>query len=143
MDSQQTNPNIMPNLRIPRFAYVAVWLIAAIVALLFEDDVLPAGFLSSSTAGVKYAVSLACVALTLVGTWGGLRIFTMKSVRRKLFKHPCALMKYNLIRTGIFSVMIAFNLLAYYAYFEPSQLYCLLVSLVGFIFCWPKQEEGQ
>lgn len=133
----------MQNLRIPRLIYIAVWIVSALTALLFELDIFAAGFLSSSDESTKYAISLICVGLTLIGTWGALRIFALKNVRREILQAPHALSKYNLIRTGIYFLVIVSDLVAYYANFQMSQLYCLLISLIGFLFCWPKHNEVQ
>lgn len=126
--------------RTSRIVYLSLCLLGFVYAVLCETDLLPTGYLPV-TPQTAYALHMLCIVLTLAGTWGALRLFAVKRIKRALGDRPALLLPLNLLRTSIQALVIAVNLLIYYATLSTTPLYCLLISLVGFIFCWPKDEE--
>ncbi len=129
------------SLRQPRLLYTLVWVVVAVLALLWETDVLPVGFIPENQQ-TAYALHMLCIFLTLGCTWGGLRLFALSAVRKRIRRNGSVLSRWNVVRTSLLAVAIAVNLIVYYGLMNSSTpLYCLLITLVGFVFCWPKQNE--
>ncbi len=129
------------SLRLSRIIYVLVWIAAAVFALLCEADVLPVGFIPGDSQ-TGYALHTLCIFLTLGCTWGALRLFTIGVVRRRIQREGGVLIRWNVVRTLLLAVAIAANLVVYYGLMNSSTpLYCLFITLVGFVFCWPKNNE--
>lgn len=130
-----------PNLLFARTIYISVWCTVGLFALLCESGILPIGYVNAN-AQSEYALNMLCIVLTLTCTWGSLRLFAVKRVRNRLNKHPQDLPQWNFLRTGIISLSILVNLITYYGLVNStSALFCLLITLAGFVFCWPKQDE--
>ncbi len=125
--------------KVSRIVYITLCLLGIAYAAACEADLLPTGYLPV-TPQMAYALQMLCIVLTLGGTWGALRLFAVRRVRQALGKRPNLLLPLNLLRTSIQGLVIAVNLLIYYATLSTTPLYCLLISLIGFIFCWPKNE---
>ena len=136
----EKHPGCAP-LRLPRTIYTLVWIAVAAVTLLWETGVLPEGFISGN-AQTDYALHALCIFLSLGCTWGALRFFAISSVRKRIQRGDGALARWNVARTSFLAVAIAANLIVYYGLMNSSTpLYCLLITLVGFVFCWPKRNE--
>lgn len=130
----------MQNLKTARLYYIGVWCAAALLAAAFESDVFAAGFLPATPAA-SYAASMVCILLTLGCTWGALRLFAFRRVKEQLKAHPETAVRWNALRTSILGIAILANLTVYYGTFSSSALYALLITLAGFVFCWPKHGE--
>lgn len=129
------------NLRLSRIIYIAIWLIIAIVFFLSERGILPVGYLPQDAATI-YMLNMLCIVLTLAGVWGGLKLFSLKNVRSHITAHPQALPFWNVMRTCILGLCNFINLIVYYALVsDTTALYCLLITLTAFVFCWPKNGE--
>ena len=129
------------NLIFARTIYLSVWCAIAIFALLCECNILPIGYVKAN-AQTAYALNMLCIVLTLACTWGSLRLFAFKGIRSKLNKHPQHLQQWNMLRTSILPLAILVNLITYYGVVNSrSALFCLLITLTGFVFCWPKHDE--
>lgn len=127
------------SLTLARVIYIGVWCAVALFTALFESNLLTEAFIPS-TPETEYALHLLCIVLTLAGTWGSLKLF--KLIKEKLIKHPHTLGSWNLVRTGIMAVCIAINLITYYGLMSgTTPLFCLFITLAGFVFCWPKTNE--
>lgn len=124
-----------------RVIYLTVWLLVAVFAALSETGIIATGYLVGD-AETSYALHMLCVVLTLGGTWVGLRVFALKSVRRCLSQKPQSIPYLNLLRIAILALPIFTNLIVYYALLSgTTPLFCLLIALTGFVFCWPKKDE--
>lgn len=124
-----------------RLIYIGVWIVVAVYAALAEAGWVSTGYVKPD-ATVEYALHLLCVLFTLCGTWGALRLLAFKQVRRTLTAHPQKLPQFNLVRTAVLGTAILINLLVYYALLSgTAPLYCLLITLLAFVFCWPKEGE--
>lgn len=130
----------MQNLTVSRLYYIGVWCVAALLAAAFETDALASGFIPSSPTAT-YAASMVCTVLTIVCTWGALRLFAFRAIKGALKAKPDTLGRWNAVRTTVLAIGILGNLLVYYGTFTSSALYALFITLVGFVFCWPKHNE--
>lgn len=121
-------------LRPARIVYFAVWAIAALVALGCEAGLLPAGCVSAD-AQTAYGLHMLCVVLTLAAIPGALKLFAVQERKGTL-----PLLPMHMLRTGLMAVPIFVDLIVYYALLSSSiPLYCLLISLLAFVFCFPQQ----
>lgn len=128
------------NLKFTRIVYFSLWLLLLVYVLLTESEVLPRGYVKADVS-LEYILHILCVALTFSATWMALRLFSIKSVRHTLKVKPRHIPTFNLVRIGILGTAIFFNALIYYALdSSATPLYCLLITLIGFIFCLPKEE---
>lgn len=133
--------NNKTNLRASRITYISVWLIVALIFTLSEFHILPIGYLPQ-TPSTEYMLNMLCIVLTLSGVWGGLKLFSIKSIRSHITKQPQSLPLWNVIRIGILGLCTLVNLIVYYALLSnTTALYCLLITLTAFVFCWPKHGE--
>lgn len=129
------------DLLIARTLYISVWAAVAIFALLCESGLLPIGYVTAN-AQTEYMLNLLCIVLTLTCTWGSLRLFATKRVRKSVLNKTKGLRNWNLLRTTILAFSIIINLITYYGLTNStSALFCLLITLAGFVFCWPKHNE--
>lgn len=127
-------------LKVSRIFYISVWAVLVLYVFLTEADVLPRGYVARD-ASLEYTLHLFCVLFTLGGTWTALRLFNGKKIRHTLTARPHLLPHYNFLRTGILASAIVLNVIVYYALdSSATPLYCLLVTLIGLVFCWPKDE---
>ncbi len=148
-DEQKPKAEDAVSLRMPRYIYIGVW--AVVVALAVADiaGLLPEGAFSP-TAEERYAADVLCVALTLGASWAALRLFAVKRVRESVGREPASLPRWNVLRTALLALPILLNLVlalsltaggGYGALGGNTQVYCLLVALIAFLFCWPKHGE--
>lgn len=122
-----------------RIIYIGVWCIVALLVALFEGNILTEAFIPP-TPETQYTLHLLCIVFTLAGTWGSLRLF--KFAKNKITQNPQSLASWNLLRTGIMAVCIILNLITYYGLMSgTTPLFCLFITLAGFVFCWPKTDE--
>ena len=136
-----TNNNNKTDLTLARAIYIGVWAATIVIAILYECHFLTEGYIKAD-AETEYALNMLCVLFTLGGTWGSLKLFATKHVRTALHNQPSKLPQWNMSRTGILACCIFINLIVYYGLMSgTSALFCLLISLTGFVFCWPKQGE--
>ena len=135
----------MKDLKTPRIIYIATWAALALVAAAFESGVLAAGFISAD-AQQAYVLHVMCILLGIGGTFSSLTLFRHKAVRRQLqatapSEAATNLGKWNIVRTLDMAIAILFNLVVYYGTMGTTPLYCMLIALAGFVFCWPKTGE--
>lgn len=128
-------------IRLARIIYIGVWAAVALYAALCEAGFSPSACLKA-TASLEYALNMLCVALTLGTVWGGLRLFAFKKVRKMREERPRMLLSLNLLRIALLATAIFVNLLVYYALQSgTTPMFCLLITLTAFVFCWPKEDE--
>lgn len=129
------------SLRLARIYYLGVWCAVIIYAALSECDVLPSAYVQVN-AQLEYALNMLCVLFTLCCTWGALRLFALKKLRTLREAKPQMLPMLNVLRTTVLATAIFINVLVYYALMHSTTpLFCLLITLLGFVFCWPKANE--
>lgn len=136
--TEQTKSN---NLLLARAIYISVWGAVIIFALLSECNILPSGYVEAN-AQTEYMLNMLCIVLTLTCTWGSLRLFATKRVKNSATQKANGLRNWNMLRTAILTFSIIVNLITYYGLANStSALFCLLITLAGFVFCWPKNNE--
>ncbi len=129
------------SLKIPRCIYIAFWGLMLLYVMFSELDVLPVAYLALDVQSA-YAMNMLCVILTLAGTFISLRLFAVNKIKQEIQNAPCSITKWNIIRTIILGVCALINIMSYYALCnDTTSLYCFLITITGFVFCWPKQEE--
>lgn len=130
-----------PNLKLARIIYIGVWAAVTLYALLSEAELLPVAYVKA-TPSLDYALNMLCVVLTLGTTWGGLRLFAFKKVKAMRTDRPSLLFSLNLLRIALLATAVFVNILVYYALQSgTTPLFCLLITLAAFVFCWPKENE--
>lgn len=150
-EKDETKPNASDavSLRVPRYIYIGVWALVAVLAVCDIAGLLPDGAFSP-TAEERYAADVLCIALTLGCSWAALRLFAVKRVRESVGRNASTLTGWNIARTALLAVPILLNLVlalsmasggGYGALGGNTQVYCLLVALIAFLFCWPKHGE--
>lgn len=129
-----------------RLFYVALLLLGAVWVGLSESGVVPADYMAYSPKTVYY-LDLLSVVGSLGSVYVALRFFAFKRVAHMLVK-PAAPDAWRTYRAGCWSRMgllglfIAFNVGYYYASsYTTTPGYCLLICLVGWLFCWPSAGE--
>lgn len=120
----------------PRVLYFSIWIIVGLLALLFETDVLPGGVVKADVQ-IEYALHMLCVVLTLAAIPGALKLFSIQKG-----KGTTPLSQMCLLRIGLMALPIFVNLIVYYALLSSTiPLYCLLISLLAFVFCLPGNSD--
>lgn len=138
---KENNDRTVCNMKVPRGIYFAFLGVVLIFASLSELDVLPTAYLALN-AQSAYAMNMLCVLLTLGGTFVSLRLFAMNKVKQNIKKNHSCIIEWNIIRTLILGVCMIINIMAYYALCnDTTPLYCFLITITGFVFCWPKMDE--
>lgn len=142
MQTPESTPNQAGGPRlVARMSYAILWLVIVCYALLSEIDVLPTAYVKPD-AQLLYALQILCVALTLLSTWGALRLPVMKTVRHACELHPERHYIYSILRMCWLGTAVLIDLIVYYALTADSwSLYCLLIGLVGLVFCYPSAPE--
>ena len=143
MTSPSPNPRSQRALRTLQKIYFLLWAAVGLLALLFETDVLPTAFLPAD-AQTEYVCQLLCVALTLGSVPVALRLLVLPKVKMQLEKEPGRAVQWNKLRLVLMIVPILTNLVVYYALASTTgPLFCLLISLAAFVFCYPAAYEPE
>lgn len=122
----------MTPIHIPRLTYMLCLTGIACIAILHESDILSAGYLQTD-AQITYIIQLSCIVLTLGSCWA-----TFRKKRSAVSVSNCVL---RILRIAI---PMLINLEIYYALLgNQSVLYCFLITLVSFIFCWPSDRKTE
>ncbi len=128
-----------------RTLYISCVLAVAVLALLFEEGVLPVGFLPTD-ATMQYVFALLCVAMTFGNVFVALRLFKSKKVVEQLNSTEtsaafAAYRKWNTMRILLIFLPAMWNLIVYYGLdFNSSAMYCFLIVAIGALFCWPTSK---
>lgn len=138
---QQPSPETMRTMRTLRLCsvinYAAIWLCIIVLTIFSEVDIMPTGYLKPD-ASLLYGLQMLCILLTLGSVWGALRLPVMKRVRRLCEQHPQQHYMMAIVRMDWLAVAVFVDLLIYYALpADQWSFYCLLIGLVGLIFCYP------
>lgn len=124
--------------------FFATWLVAAVMAVLGETDVIPNGLVGPNTTG-EFKINTAVIMLTVVGVPLALKLFslnTTKALRR--MDNDEALSSYHVwsvVRMAILALDIALGLAAYYVTLNVTGLFCALVALATTLYCWPSSDK--
>lgn len=116
-----------------------------IIVLLFEEHVLPSGFIPP-TPETNYVLSLISLIVTFGGIFIALRLF--KKEKQEMTRagedteaQRQVYLKWNGRRLGIIFSAAFTNLIIYYGgAFNESAMYSLIITLIGALFCWPEKR---
>ena len=128
-----------------RTLFIALCISLGILALLFEEHILPIGFIPSNPS-TDYVMSLVSLIATLGGVFFAMQV-TKKEKQDITFTEGdheakrMAYLKWNGRRIGIIFSAVFTNLIIYYGgTFNESAKYSLIITLIGVIFCWPSKQ---
>ena len=122
-----------------RILYYIMGGIAILFAILCELDIVPPAYLHADSTEVHYRLDITCILITLLNTYTALRLPASTRAKKQLAADK---RKYALIQCKsaiLMAVAVYINLAVYYGTLRSTALYCLLISLIGFVFCYPKQ----
>lgn len=122
-----------------RILYYIMGGIAILFAILCELDIMPPAYLHADSAEEHYRLDITCILITLLNTYTALRLPASTRAKKQLAADK---RKHALIQCKsaiLMAVAVYINLAVYYGTLRSSALYCLLISLIGFVFCYPKQ----
>lgn len=128
-----------------RTLYITLTIFAALFALLSEELILPTNYILD-TPETTYTLSLVSVSFTFCCLFLALRLFKFKKVKKDLERAEteqefAAYRKWNAIRIALAFTPVFINLFIYYSVnYDSSAMYCLLISIIGTLFCWPSQK---
>jgi len=129
--------NIITGLRI---IYFSVLLTAGLIVLLFETNLLVGG--GPLDPGTLYIVQMAGVLMTIVSIPVALKLMTFSKVRSQVKENEPRYCLWSIIRLGMLSVPLFYNVLMYYFLgFETTFAYLALMCLVPFLFVWPSRGK--
>lgn len=134
------------NLIRERICYVGALIVMGLWALLSELNLVPTNYLGHHPRLVYY-LDLLSVVTSLGGTFVALRFFVFRRVAALLHVDSpvAAWQAYRcccLARTGVLTLAVWFDVFYYYASdYTTTPGYCLLIGLIGWLFCWPSMEE--
>lgn len=129
------------NLKFARITYIAIIVLLAVLAALFETDTITNGFIKADNE-TAYGLNMLCIVLTLGFSWGCLRLFALSKIKEQIAQSVARLTFWNVVRTTSLGLTALIDLLVYYGMMNgTTPLFCLLIALASYVFCWPKQDE--
>ena len=125
-------------------AFILVWALPLVYALLHETGVLSQGALAGD-ARMKYIFQTIGILMTIVLIPFALRIFNLNLVKR-IQELPLqqALKSYRIwadVRLALLVVPALINLQFYYLTLNNTGLFCAAMSLVASLFCVPSESR--
>ena len=128
-----------------RTLYIILTVIAALFAVLSEENIIPTNYIQG-TPEVTYTLSLVSIGFTFGFLFLALRLFKFEMVKKELERSEtnqefAAYRKWNGIRMALAFTPVFINLFIYYGgNYDSSAMYCLLIGVIGLLFCWPSQK---
>lgn len=123
-----------------RIIYIAIIVGVALYALLCETGFLSTAFIPANNE-TEYALNMLCIVFTLGTSWGGLRLLASKPIRKQLDNKPHLAPTWNIVRECILGTAIFINAIVYYGMMNgTTPLFCLLITLTAYVFCWPTSK---
>lgn len=121
--------------------FAAILVVAALVILVFEVNVVWPGALAGQTK-TDFFVECGMVLLTIVMIPFALRLFKMKKIESILFqKKEVALKKWGSIRIMMLGLPMIANILCYYLFVNPGYSYLALILFLSMMFVFPTLEK--
>lgn len=131
-------------LRRLRIAYFLVWILSALVALLYETGVLEEGTMAHDGRDI-YILQSASVLLTLFLIPFSLKMFSVVVSRRitQLADEQKVLsyIRWSEVRLALLAVVVFVGLSVYYSTLSNVGGFCALLGLLALFFCWPGKER--
>ena len=124
-----------------RLTYCGELLTVAILAAIFETDMLPVGTIAIEETQ-EYVFSLCSVISTLISIPLALKLMTFKRVHALVQQSEQHYRTWALLRIVLLSVPLIYNTLMYYLLgFNTSCGYMALICVVSFFFIWPSDGK--
>lgn len=138
--------NIKHLLRILIIEFCALWLIAIILYVLGEINIIPNGLYANEKGSpTEYYLNIVNVVLVIVTVPLSLKLFslnTRKGLRR--MNQDEALNSYHLwsgIRLGMLLLCIGFGIVTYFLLMNTTGLLCACVALITSFLCFPSEDK--
>ena len=124
-----------------RIVYILIWVLLAAYAGLSEFDFVPTGFIQANPAEM-YGWNVVGIIIMLSAIYISLRLFHFKAIRKYLIRKDGSLNasvygKLSWFRLGFMTTSLFYDAILYYGTLNYQFIYCLLISLLAFVFCWP------
>lgn len=131
-------------IRILKAEYALMWVLTALLAALYECDILPQG-LFAGDAQMEYIMQVTSILLTICLIPLSLRLFNL-SLTRHIAALPLknALKSYRRwseIRIALLTVASLASLSAYYWTMDTTGLLCTGMTVIASLFCVPGKER--
>lgn len=121
--------------------FVAIIVIAALVILIFELNIVWPGDLAGQTR-TDFFVECAMVLLTIIMIPLALRLFKFKKIHNALLqKKEVALKKWGVIRILMLGLPMIANIVCYYLFVNPGYSYLALILFLSMMFVFPTLEK--
>lgn len=124
--------------------YVLVWLLPALLVVLYETGVLTEGTFAGD-ARMDYIFQTVGILLTIGLIPLSLRLFSLSLVRYvRQLSLPLALRSYRRwseVRAGLLLVAALVNLSFYYLTLNTAAVWCALMALIASLFCVPTRKK--
>lgn len=128
-------------------AYAFIWVAGILWALLSEGNLVPTEYITHSPTA-DYNVSLISIVTAIGGTYLALRLMALKRIRQSIANAPDEAaarriyVRWAWVRLGVMAAAVWTNVVLYYATsYSASTQYCLLIALIGAVFCRPSAGE--
>lgn len=126
-----------------RLCFCGELLTAALIVLIFESGLLPAGELAHDAQAI-YLAEMAGVCLTIISIPLAMKFMKFTAVRKALTARPQSYTTYSLLRLMILSVPLLVNTLFYYMTgFDATLGYLAIIMLIPYLFVWPSRARWE
>lgn len=129
-------------IKILQIIYCLIILAASLLALLSEAGTLPMDYIGDEPHKL-YWINLYAIAVSFGGMFLCLRMFVFKNVKKALVAEEesgafAAYYRWTLVRLALIALALWSNTLLYCSTsYTSTPQYCILVTLVTCVFCWP------
>ena len=121
--------------------YAGIIVMALLLVVLFETDVMESGRLAGSNQS-EFIATAVMELLSLGGAFLGLRLFKFSAVRSRLMAQKAsALLKFGLVRLAFIGIPMLCNTLYYYMYMNPTFGYLAIMLLLCLPFVCPTMSR--
>jgi hypothetical protein len=116
--------------------------VTAVMAVLFETEVLSTGLLAGLSPNTELVVTTLVELLSLLLIPVSLKMFKFKPVRQDLVQRKeQALRKWGVVRLGVLFSVLFVNTLLYYIYMNTAFGYLAIITLLCLPFVYPSRDR--
>lgn len=116
--------------------------VTAVMAVLFETEVLSTGLLAGLSPNTELVVTTLVELLSLLLIPVSLKMFKFKPVRKDLMQRKeQALRKWGVVRLGVLFSVLFVNTLLYYIYMNTAFGYLAIITLLCLPFVYPSRDR--
>lgn len=134
----------MNRIKVLQIIYCVIIAVAAFVAAFSETGIFPVDYIGDEPRTL-YWVNLTAIFLAFGGMFLSLRMFVFKKVKSEITVEDenialLAFSKWTKVRLGIIALSLWVNTILYFSTsYTSTPQYCILVTLVACVFCWPSK----